>query len=86
MSTTECVQALQPTQQTMLTKYQVQNANCRKLFNEINLTEQKLNKLKNNYNSSLAEMIQTKNILLKEGIKLWKNKCGVQLLMKTLIV
>ena len=70
MSASECAQTLQPTQQIMLTKYQVQNNTCRKLFKEINLTEQKLNKLKNNYNSSLAEMIQTKNILLKEGIKL----------------
>lgn len=86
MSATECAQTLRSTQQIMLTKYQVQNNTCRKLFNEINLTEQKLNKLKNNYNSSLAEMIQTKNILLKEGIKLWKDRYGAQSLMKILIV
>ena len=61
---------LKPTQQMMLTKYQVQNANCRKLFNEISLLEMELKKKKNEYNESLALMIEVKNNLLKEGIRL----------------
>ena len=61
---------LKSTQQMMLTKYQVQNANCRKLFNEISLLEMELKKKKNEYNESLALMIEVKNNLLKEGIKL----------------
>ena len=77
---------LKSTQQMMLTKYQVQNANCRKLFNEISLLEMELKKKKNEYNESLALMIEVKNNLLKEGIKLWKNKYGAQLLMRILIV
>lgn len=61
---------LKPTQQMMLTNYQVQNANCRKLFNEISLLEMELKKKKNEYNESLALMIELKNNLLKEGIRL----------------